>query len=1161
MASRIVAALIAISLISFPGASFPATESDTLRALAGRWEGVTSAGLRFAWTIEEDGRYVSEYRQLLRTVQDPGRISVAPDGSILWRAKSGQAGTLVRSASTLFHGTVTGRKETFTLQLVEARAQQTPRAESGQPISVLGQARAPVVNRIEPTAGAPGITIKIFGSNFYPKGSLVLPSVRPSVIFEASGGLRVPAELALPPMDDELSVITPAIQGVVSIWVEASGGSSPKNTFTYLPPSIASIAPEFGDRGQEVTIVGQNFGTPRLLKVGAWVKFGESLISASRAVSWTDTKIIVRAPSDYGTGTNDDILKDIVGCGSQLGAPSEAVARLIDISLPGCRSLVEDLLQRFQLAIRPDALERDARITVATAAGRSNEYAYTYKVAALRGASGQAMTALPGTVPKTAEMSVKVALLAPLSGPVPTFGVMTRDAALMAIDEWNAKGGVLGKKITAVVEDSQCTRDPAIRAANKVIDQDKVKYIIGEVCSKASIPVSEIANSRRVIQISPTSTNPDVTVGKDGKVKDHIFRACSIDPFQGTAGAKFALDTLKSKNAFIMLDQANDYVRGLAEFFEKAYTAGGGKVVGKETYTAKDTDFSAILAKVAAAKPDVIYLPDYYNVVNVVTKQAKQKGIGTVFLGGDGWDSSDLDLTATEGGYFTNHFSPQDPRPAVQNFVKAFGARYKDDKGHPKVPDAIAALAYDATDLLLSAIGKAGADDPAKVKDALAQIRFDGVTGEITFDANHNPIKPATILTISEGSVRFYSPASPLQVTQRGASQQKVGAGAPSAPGSPVTQPSPEPTKQPREASARADQVKWTSGGRQGCDPNSPWRPGQVAKIGVPYVYVEVTGEVPPGINLADHETAKRILRVGKAVSEEHCPPLRGKVIPPKDWDKTDKGVSDRGVDVFLRRGAENVVGRFRYGDEAVNYLAAYENTAANELEKRAEGERKKVEGEAQARWEREFQARHKVMEWIVSPENRKAFNSNPFAWKGKVVGFPGVFLQMLAERRALFTNHRAQEPAFVVVSDLPPLQFRKEGESGLLAGVVRGVTEASVPLLGRNTVPELSFVGTDDLDLPSGFAGYVWGALPAERILFVTGSWVREVMPGTPAERAGLKAGDIIVSIGGKPVTSPQMLTHEIRMAGPGKTVSLKINRGGAETEIAIRLERRSKS
>jgi len=356
---------------------------------------------------------------------------------------------------------------------------------------------------------------------------------------------------------------------------------------------------------------------------------------------------------------------------------------------------------------------------------------------------------------------IKIGVLAPLSGPVPTFGVMTRDGALLAIEEWNAKGGLLGKKIAALVEDSQCTPDPAVNAANKLIDQNKVKYLVGEVCSKASIPVTEIANSKKVVQISPTSTNPDVTVAKDGKVKDYIFRACFIDPFQGTVGAKFATDVLKAKSAFIMLDQSNDYVKGLAEFFEKAFTAGGGTIVGKETYTSKDTDFSAILAKVASAKPDVIYLPDYYNIVTLATKQAKEKGIMAPFLGGDGWDSTDLDRKAADGGYYTNHYSPEDNRPEVQNFVKAFGAKYKDDKGQPKVPDALAALAYDAANLLLQAIKDANADDPAKVKDAMAKISFNAVSGKITFDANHNPVKSATILAVKDGKVSFHSVVNP----------------------------------------------------------------------------------------------------------------------------------------------------------------------------------------------------------------------------------------------------------------------------------------------------------------------------------------------------------------------------------------------------------------
>jgi len=351
--------------------------------------------------------------------------------------------------------------------------------------------------------------------------------------------------------------------------------------------------------------------------------------------------------------------------------------------------------------------------------------------------------------------TIKVAILAPLSGAVPTFGASTRDGALLAIKEWNAKGGVLGSKIEAIVEDSQCEADPAVNAANKVIDQDGVKYIVGEVCSKASIPVSEIAEEKGVVQISPTSTNANVTLNADGSTKAYIFRACFIDPFQGQVGAKFALENLGVKTAFIMLDQGNDYVRGLAEEFEKAFTAGGGTVVGKETYTSQDTDFSAILTKVSEANPDLVYLPDYYNIVNLVTKQAKEKGITAPFMGGDGWDSADLDKTAAEGGYYTNHYSEQDTRQIVQDWVKNYQAEYG------AVPDALATLAYDATNLLLAAIDKAGKNDPAAVKDALAAISWDGVSGKITFDAQHNPIKAAVILQVKDGKIQYVATVAP----------------------------------------------------------------------------------------------------------------------------------------------------------------------------------------------------------------------------------------------------------------------------------------------------------------------------------------------------------------------------------------------------------------
>ncbi len=378
-------------------------------------------------------------------------------------------------------------------------------------------------------------------------------------------------------------------------------------------------------------------------------------------------------------------------------------------------------------------------------------------------APAEAATTAPAAAPTTAAApaangaQLKVAVLAPLSGAQPTFGVSTRNGALLAIKEWNAKGGVLGMQIQPVVEDSQCSPDPAVAAANKVISEDGVHYIIGEVCSSASIPISEIANKAKVIQISPTSTNPSVTVDAQGNTKPYIFRACFIDPFQGTVGAKFAFGTLNAKTAYIMSNQANDYVRGLADNFQSAFTALGGKVLGRENYTSTDTDFSAILSKIAAAKPDMIYLPDYYNVVNLVTQQAKQVGITAPFMGGDGWDSSDLNVKAAAGGYYTNHYSKDDPRPEVQNWIKDYETEYNTTAA----PDALATLAYDATNLLLESIKEAGADNTDQVKTALEGIKFQGVSGTITFDKSHNPIKAAVVLAVTATGVKYNSTVNP----------------------------------------------------------------------------------------------------------------------------------------------------------------------------------------------------------------------------------------------------------------------------------------------------------------------------------------------------------------------------------------------------------------
>lgn len=350
---------------------------------------------------------------------------------------------------------------------------------------------------------------------------------------------------------------------------------------------------------------------------------------------------------------------------------------------------------------------------------------------------------------------IQIALLCPLSGPVPSLGVSTRDGALLAIDEWNARGGVLGVKIKAVIEDSQCSPEPAVTAANKVIDIDQVHYLIGEICSSASIPVSEIANNKGVVQISPASTRLNITTYTDGTVKPYSFILPISDEDQGQAMALFASGTLQARTAFIMYDEENSYVQGLAEYFEKYFTAAGGEIVSKETYSSFDTDFSPILDSIINTRPDVVVLPDFYTIVNLVTQQAKVKGIMVPFLGGDGWDSPDLDTQAAAGSYFTNQFSAYDDRPAVQNFVKSYGDIHKKEDGSPLQPDVLAALAYDATNLLLSAIEKAGVDDPAVVKDILAEMSFAGVTGQMTFRQNHTPSKGAVVLQVLDGGIVY----------------------------------------------------------------------------------------------------------------------------------------------------------------------------------------------------------------------------------------------------------------------------------------------------------------------------------------------------------------------------------------------------------------------
>jgi branched-chain amino acid transport system substrate-binding protein len=356
------------------------------------------------------------------------------------------------------------------------------------------------------------------------------------------------------------------------------------------------------------------------------------------------------------------------------------------------------------------------------------------------------------------ENVIKLGLIAPLTGDVKTFGESTKNGFMIAVDEANAKGGINGKQIKVVISDDKNDPTEAANAGSKLINQDGVRLIIGSVSSKCSIPLSELCETMGAVMITPTSTNPKVTIRDDGTRKAMVFRACFIDPFQGAVAAKFALDNLKAKTSAILYDVSNDYVKGLAEFYRENFTKGGGTIVAYESYAKDDADFSAVLTKVKKQNPDILYVPDYYNKVALIAKQARQLGIKSVLMGGDGWDSPDMTKIAgeaIEGGYFTNHYSPDDPRPEVHEWVTKYETRFGSK------PDALATLAYDATSLMIAAATQAGSDDPAKVRDALQSLKMQAISGSVTFDSSGNPIKSAAILRYTRTGQEYVATVAP----------------------------------------------------------------------------------------------------------------------------------------------------------------------------------------------------------------------------------------------------------------------------------------------------------------------------------------------------------------------------------------------------------------
>ena len=351
---------------------------------------------------------------------------------------------------------------------------------------------------------------------------------------------------------------------------------------------------------------------------------------------------------------------------------------------------------------------------------------------------------------------IKVGEFACLTGKDATFGQSQHKGILLALEELNAAGGVLGRKLELIAEDNQSKSGESATVAKKLISRDKVVAILGEVTSGRTLEVAPLAQAAKIPLIASGATNPAVT-----QKGDYVFRVCFIDDFQGTVMAKFALNDLKAKKVATLVSVSSAYSVGLAKFFKETFTANGGIIVSEKNFSEGDKDFRAQLTAVKAAGADAVFVPSYYTEAALIARQARDLGLNVPFFGGDGWVADQLleiGGEALNGCYYSTHFSPENQDPVVQAFVKKFKARW----GANENPDAFAALGYDAAYVLVDAIKRAGSTEGPKLRNALAATKnFSGVTGVTNIDANRDASKPAAIIAIKNGKLEFLKTVAP----------------------------------------------------------------------------------------------------------------------------------------------------------------------------------------------------------------------------------------------------------------------------------------------------------------------------------------------------------------------------------------------------------------
>lgn len=353
--------------------------------------------------------------------------------------------------------------------------------------------------------------------------------------------------------------------------------------------------------------------------------------------------------------------------------------------------------------------------------------------------------------------TIKIGLNYELSGQVATYGRSLVEGIELAFEEINNNGGVLDKKIEAIKIDNKSEAQESANITTRLATKEKVVLILGAATSGNTKAASPVANRYKVPLVSASATADDVTVDKNGKVRDYMFKTCFSDSFQGVIMAKFAGEDLGAKKAAMLVDTSSDYSKGLADSFKKNYT---GEITIEEAYKKGETDFKAVLTNIKSANPDVLFVPGYYEEVGLIIKQARELGIDVTVVGGDGYDSPKLVELAGKDAlnkvYYTNHYSSKDTSEEVTKFIEDFKAKYN------KEPDAFNALGYDLGYLAADAIKRAGKADPEAIKDALASTKdFKAVTGTLSMDENHNPVKSITVLEVKDGEVTFLKKLEP----------------------------------------------------------------------------------------------------------------------------------------------------------------------------------------------------------------------------------------------------------------------------------------------------------------------------------------------------------------------------------------------------------------